>query len=276
MFTRALTALVLAFLVQPTAAAGVPHYQRVVLVVLENAAADAAAAQPYLKQLAAEGASLRAHSAITHPSQPNYVALVAGDLLGVTDNDRHVIDARHLGDLVEAKGLDWHVYAEGFPGDCSQVATRGEYARRHVPFLSFGNVADDPQRCAKITDAAGFSADALAGRLPAFSLYVPDNSSNGHDTGVEAASRWLERTFEPLLASPTFRQGTLFIVTFDEGTAADNRVFTVLLGEHVKAGAVSDRPYTHYSLLRTIEAALGLDTLGRNDATSAPIDDVFD
>ena len=30
------------------------------------------------------------------------------------------------------------------------------------------------------------------------------------------------------------------------------------------------------SLLRTIEAALGLDTLGRNDATSAPIDDVFD
>ena len=276
MLARALAALVLAFLAQPAAAAGVPDYQRVVLVVLENTAADTAAAQPYLQQLAAEGASLSSHSAITHPSQPNYVALVAGDLLGVTDNDRHVIDATHLGDLVEAKGLDWHVYAEGFPGDCGQVATRGEYARRHVPFLSFRNVADDPRRCAKITDAAGFSADALGGRLPAFTLYVPDNSSNGHDTGVEAAGRWLERSFGPLLASPTFRQGTLFIVTFDEGTAADNRVFTVLLGEHVKAGAVSARPYTHYSLLRTIEAAIGLETLGRNDATSAPIDDIFD
>jgi hypothetical protein len=40
-------------------------------------------------------------------------------------------------------------------------------------------------------------------------------------------------------------------------------------------GAVSDTRYDHYDLLRTIEALLGLGTLGRHDATASPITGIW-
>ena len=54
-----------------------------------------------------------------------------------------------------------------------------------------------------------------------------------------------------------------------------NRIYAALWGEAVRSGAVSERRYDHYSLLRTFEEALGLGTLGARDATAAPIDDVW-
>lgn len=37
----------------------------------------------------------------------------------------------------------------------------------------------------------------------------------------------------------------------------------------------SSAAYNHYSLLRTIEDGLSLGSLGRDDSTAAPIEDVF-
>ena len=43
----------------------------------------------------------------------------------------------------------------------------------------------------------------------------------------------------------------------------------------MRQGYVSHVRYTHYSLLRTIEAALGLGTLTANDRYAEPVNDVF-
>ncbi|MGD0238885.1 MAG: hypothetical protein ABSB59_01000 [Streptosporangiaceae bacterium] len=43
----------------------------------------------------------------------------------------------------------------------------------------------------------------------------------------------------------------------------------------MRPGYVSKVRYTHYSLLRTIEAALGLGTLTQNDRYAQPVNDVF-
>ena len=48
--------------------------------VLENENAGDALEQPFLKRLAERGAYFTAWSAITHPSQPNYIAMTAGDM----------------------------------------------------------------------------------------------------------------------------------------------------------------------------------------------------
>jgi YVTN family beta-propeller protein len=48
-----------------------------------------------------------------------------------------------------------------------------------------------------------------------------------------------------------------------------------MLGSGVRPGYVSHVRYTHYSLLRTVEAALGLGILGRNDRYAQPVNDVF-
>ena len=253
-----------------------PSFERIVIVVLENEDASDALDQPFLKSLAARGALLGSYAAITHPSQPNYIAMVAGDVHGVKNDQNVDLDVRHLGDLLEARGLRWKVYAEGYPGGCRLDARIGRYARKHVPFISFKNVQSDPARCAKIVDAWEFFDDIAAGTLPEYALFIPDLNDDGHDTGVGFADRWLETTFGPLLEDPRFTTGTLLVVTFDESRRfGGNRIYTALWGDSVIAGSVSTYPWNHYSLLRTVEESFQLGTLGLNDRSADPIGGIW-
>lgn len=263
----------------PAVASERPAFRKVMVIVLENTDYAEALAQPYLAELAKRGALLTNYHAVAHPSQPNYIALIAGDTLGCKDDERFELKAsvRHLGNLLEAKKKTWGVYAEGYTGRCDARTHIGKYARKHQPFMSFGNVSRNRRRCARIKDAAALDGDAAAGRLPDFSLYVPDMDDDGHDTGAAFASRWLEKSFGPRFADPKFMKDLLVVVTFDEdGGTQDNKVYAVLLGPGVRAGATSGARYSHYSLLKTIETGLHLGNLGRHDAAVAPIRDVWE
>lgn len=258
-----------------------PSIRHVIVVVLENEDATRAETQPYLHELASRGAVLRNYHALTHPSQPNYIAMVAGSAFDVRTDGAVVLDARHIGNLLEDKGLTWKTYAEGYPGGCFLGRTAGwmffgQYVQRHVPFLSFKNVRTDPERCARVVPASVLDDDVANGTLPNFALYVPNDSNNGHDTGIGKADRWLRQRFEPLLRDPKFADGTLLVITFDEGSdAGPNIVYTILVGAGVRPGAVSNAWYDHYSLLRTIEDIFKLGTLGRHDETASAIHDVW-
>src|SRR5512140_3058933 len=142
----------------------VPSAQHVFVVVLENEDETRAVLEPFMAQLAGRGALLRSFHAITHPSQPNYIALTSGSTYGVRTNLQVNLDVRHIGDLVEARNLRWKTYAESYPGDCylgmyAGSRSTGEYVRRHVPFLSYRNVQRDPRRCANVVDARELERD---------------------------------------------------------------------------------------------------------------------
>jgi phosphoesterase family protein len=256
---------------------GRPRFEKVLIVVLENTDYRDALRQPFLGRIAREGALLSNYHGITHPSQPNYIALTAGTVSGVTSNDPVTLANRHIGDLLDAKGLSWKAYAEDYPGDCYLSKESGDYARKHLPFLSFQNIQGDRQRCRdRVVNAAELSRDIVSGRLPQYSLYVPNQINDGHDTDVAHADRWLSRTFGPLLQDSRFTRGLLFVVTFDESdNDGTNHIYTSLWGAGVRPGATSDARYDHYSLLRTIEDAFTLGTLGKNDATATPISGVW-
>ncbi|MDE2236770.1 MAG: acid phosphatase, partial [Elusimicrobia bacterium] len=229
---------------------------------------------PFLTRLAKDGALLRQYYAVAHPSQPNYLALVSGSTHDVFSDDNVTLDGAQLGDLLEKAGKSWRVYAEGYPGGCFLGARRGRYVRKHVPFLSFREVQQDPARCARIVDGARFFSDLAAGSLPDYSLFIPDLDDDGHDTGVSFADRWLAKAFGPLL--PHWPADTLLIVTFDEDDyGGDNQVYTALYGSIVRPGAVSLERYNHYSLLRTMEDGLGVGTLGAKDEAASPIAGVW-
>jgi hypothetical protein len=254
---------------------GIEH---VFIVVLENTDASEAEKQPFIGRLISEGTHLRRYFALTHPSQPNYLAMTAGSLFGVDHGGPLLLRARHIGDLLEKKGLDWKAYAEEYPGDCSLVEdTPAGYARRHVPFLSYENIQKDKARCvAHVVNATTLDADIASGALPSYSLYIPTDFNNGHDTGVAAADRWLESRFGPLLNDERFTNRLLFILTFDEDASAiDNRVTTVLWGPSVKKGVVSDRYFDHYSMLRTVEDIFGAGSLGQHDAEARSFVDLL-
>jgi hypothetical protein len=203
--------------------------------------------------------------------------MTAGTTSGVTTNGPVSLNVRHIGDLLEAKGKTWKVYAEGFPGHCFLGERSGTYVRKHVPFLSFENIQKDPRRCANVVEASVLSADVATGNLPVYSLYIPDQRDDGHDTGPAFADRWMAQAFGPLLKNHVFMKGLLLVVTFDEADKSDpaNHIYTVLTGESVFPGSASKSPYNHYSLLRTIEDALGLGSLGKSDASASPIAGVW-
>ena len=252
------------------------NFNKVLIVVFENTDFNNAIKQPYFSSLAKEGSLSLNYHAATHPSQGNYIALVAGSILGVSDDRNVNLDARHIGDLLEDSGKSWKAYAEGYPGNCFLGSTSGRYARKHVPFLSFINVQQNPSRCARVQDEKAFLKDFNQGTLPNFSLYVPDLDNDGHDTGVAFGDKWLKKNFDPILHSEKMPKDLLVIITFDEGSrSSDNRIYTLFWGANVKKGFTTNLPYNHYTTLRTIEEEFSLGSLGQNDLKALPMKDIF-
>jgi hypothetical protein len=253
------------------------NISNVILIIFENTDYEAVMTQPYFEKLTSQGALLKSYYGIVRTSQPNYFAMVAGDTFGA-GNENITLDEPHLGDLLEQHGKSWKNYAEGFPGECYQGEKFGDYARKHVPFISFKNVQDNPERCARVVNGKQFYKDVKKKDLPNFSLYIPDQKNDGHNTGVGYADKWLSRFLPPLLADKELLKTTLIILTFDEATvggANGNRLYTLFLGANVHEGASSEQDYDHYCLLRTIEGIFDLPTLGKHDDRSSPIDDIW-
>jgi acid phosphatase len=101
-------------------------------------------------------------------------------------------------------------------------------------------------------------------------LIIPNMCHDMHDCGVAAGDAWL-RTFVPrITGSAAWHDGGTLFVTFDEGVASTtppNRIATIVSSPLVPAGTTSDVPHDHYSLLRTVQNAFGLDCL--EDSCSA-------
>ena len=277
------------------------HFDRVLIIVLENVDYEIAIQDKNLADLAAKGASFTNFHALFHPSYPNYLAMVAGTDFAThnrpfyrADNQINFPnDAAHhtIGDRLIEAGLDFKQYAEELPdGPCpwhlsgQHVAEkRGNYVRRHVPFFSFREVQE--KWCDRVirVDSGNaknfFVQDATKG-LVAYSFYTPNMNHNGHDTGVKVAGAWVKKFLDETFPEK-LRKGTLVIVTFDEsGGNRDNRIYTLFLGDMVKPANQQDpaalgKLYTHYSVLRTIEDNFSLQPLTENDRKAQPITDIW-
>ncbi len=85
-----------------------PPIEHVILVVLPRGPASEAS----IRTVANEGVLLANAHALAHPALPNRLALVSGSAWGVRAESAPPIDARHLGDLLDAKRLAWRVCAD--------------------------------------------------------------------------------------------------------------------------------------------------------------------
>ncbi len=98
----------------PTPKPLVPDFQHIVMIVFENKEFPRVIgnrSMPVYNQLARDYTLLTQHYAITHPSLPNYLALIGGDTFGITRNcEDCFINAPSLPDLIEASGRTWRTY----------------------------------------------------------------------------------------------------------------------------------------------------------------------
>ncbi|STX55756.1 Phospholipase C [Legionella beliardensis] len=259
---------------RPTSWNNIKH---IVMITFENTNEVDAVRQPFMKSLLTTGAYLGDFRATTHPSQPNYFALIGGSTFNVTSNSNVNLDGKHLGDLLIEKGKTWKAYVEDLPSaPCYTGSSRGNYVRKHAPFISFKSVQNNPTICKNIVPANQFFTDLANNNLPSFALYTPNELNDGHDTDVSFSDAWLAQTFGPIFNNPNVMKDTLFILTFDEDAWTEaNKVYTAFVGAGVKASMRSNSRYTHYSLLKTIEEIYQLGTLNRNDLSAKLITDIW-
>lgn len=252
---------------------GLPDFAHVYLLVLENHEAGAivgSASAPYINSLIAKYGLATNYTGVSHPSQPNYIALFSGSTQGIADDGVHTLSAANLVDQLETKGKTWNVFAQDYPGGCyagttnsgsgDGIGAAGSYARKHDPAISFTDIASNPARCARISSLANF--DPAAGN---FELIVPNDCNDMHSCSIATGDAFL-KTFVPrITGSPAFAHSVLFI-TFDEGTSdvgGGGRVATIVVSPLTPAGFTSATAYNHYSILRTVEDAWGLGCLGK-------------
>jgi acid phosphatase len=211
---------------------------------------------PYLNGLARQGALFTGSRAITHPSEPNYLALFSGSTQGVSDDScPHQFSGPSLGSELIAAGRTFAGYSEGLPAVGSGVCESGGYARKHVPWINFSSVPTADSK-----PWTSFPAGNFAG-LPTVSFVIPNLCDDMHDCPVATGDAWV-RAHLSGYASWAMTHHSLLIVTWDENDdSPGNLIPTILAGQPVRPGRYG-QPITHYSVLRTLEALYRLPLLG--------------
>jgi phospholipase C len=246
----------------------------VVVVVMENRSYGqivGSPSAPYLNGLAKRYGLATNYQAVSHPSEPNYLALFGGSTFGVADDAVHTISGTNIADQLERAGLTWRVSAENVPPGCFTGATafarsdgKGWYARKHEPAISFANIQRAPARCAQIQPLGAFRAGAAS-----VQFVFPNMCHDMHDCSTATGDAFLRAWLPKVLGSPTFAQ-TLLVITWDEGSGGPGggQVATIVAGPRVAAGTRSAAAFSHYSIVRTIDDLFGLPCL-RNACKAA-------
>ncbi|HEY5341779.1 MAG TPA: alkaline phosphatase family protein [Candidatus Aquilonibacter sp.] len=274
----------------------VPRYDHVFVIMDENkdygriiGSADA----PELTQLA-HAYVLDSHfDAEAHPSEPNYVALVGGSTFGMHDDAayaEHTIDGANLATQLEAAHLRWKEYLESIPSPGSLAVVAADpsgkaappnvdvYAAKHSGFINFRSVQHDPHRAQELVGFDRLRADLAEGDVPAFGMIVPNLCNDMHGSNepgtpedcrysnpgrlIRRGDRVAGGLVREIMASPAWKAGNVAIViTFDEnegGGPDGGWIPTIVITNHGPRHFVDATPYNHYSLLRTIEDAFGI------------------
>jgi phosphatidylinositol-3-phosphatase len=252
-------------------ATGLPRPDHVLIAIFENKSyAQIAGSRnaPYLNEVMAQSAVFTKARAITHPSQPNYVALFAGSTYGVHSDHCPVRlgDRPNLGRQLLDAGLGFAGYSEDLPRTGYTGCSAGRYAAKHNPWVDFSNIpssANLPYR--------DFPTDYA--RLPTVSFVIPNLCNDMHDCSVAVGDRWARDNLDGYLRWAT-THNSLLVITFDENDGdRGNRILTLFAGAVVKPGRYAE-PVDHYRVLATIEHLYGLPWLNRAGETT-PITDAW-
>ena len=222
------------------ASTGMPRYTHIFVIVVENKGYDLIigprTAAPNINGLAQQYGLASQFFAEVHPSEGNYIAMLAGDTLGIHDNDAyyckpgtpdkwctkshrsdyvdHTFTARSLMDQLQARGLTWKGYMESLP-EPGSLAVRWPtpdkpvagvpeqlYAAKHNGFVNFRNVQQDPTRSSKIVDFDALYRDLASGEMPNYAQIVPNqcNDMHGRDAGLDVPADCRKTNPQALIA----------------------------------------------------------------------------
>jgi phospholipase C len=214
------------------------------------------------------------------PSLAAYLILTSGDQHGVCD-DASPAQHRLTGDTIFARvtdaGREWRVYAESMTSNC-QATNSGDYAVRHTAAPYFPALKADCDRwqipMGTLT-AGALHTDLTSGRLPAFSMAIPNLCHEMHGAGgcgkslVRDGDDWVKEFMTGVQSSPDWRSGRLtVIVTWDEGSSRSNHIPLLVLSPDSRQKSVAT-PATQCAVSRMITDVLAVAPVGC--AATAPV-----
>ena len=253
-----------------------PSPAHIVIVIDENKSfgdiIGPAPKAPFINALAARGALLN-FFALHHPSQPNYMELFAGQLLGVCADECPIgpFTDQNLGAALIAAGKSFTGFAENLPAQ-PRLACKGLFRAKHAPWVDFANIpaASTKDFSEFPTTAAGFE------QLPVVSLVIPNMTDDMHNGSgiakqVATGNAWLKTNLNAY-ADWAETNNSLLIVTWDEDSTPNvpkcpkvintmppaNHIATIIMGESVPSGQTPADQYNHHDLLRTILDMYGI------------------
>ena len=187
---------------------------------------------------------------------------------------------------------------------------RGLYASKHSGFMNFESVQKDPRRAERIVGFDQLDKDLASNNLPTFALIVPNQCNEMHGLGagpgvpadcvgandhglplIKRGDAFTGELVKKLQATKTWasKDNVAIIITFDEGSGKSvggccgitpgapsnyggGHIPTVVITNHGPRGVKDETPYSHYSLLRTLEDAFGVKGyLGHANDTAAGV-----
>jgi hypothetical protein len=233
--------------------------------------------------------------AITHPSLPNYIAMVGGDTFGIAadgeaSNATYQVSSQtpNIASQLEDAGFTWHEYSESQQTPCALSDTGSDpsaFASKHDPMPHYLITQNDPTCQADDVSydpqgsMPGMAADITAGTFFNYVFISPNLCDDGHDDcpplndHVAQQDAWLSSNLPLILNSSAYQANGLVVVTWDEddNNGGNNQIMTILLSPMLaNPGQPDGTLYSHYSALATIEAGFGLPNLpathGHSDA----------
>ena len=234
------------------------------LVVIEenHSFSQLRSGMPYTFQLAQRYGYAVHFRGVSHPSLPNYLAIISGRTYGIEDDigpAGHRLHGPTVFGRALADGRSAAVFAQAMPSPCP-LRDASPYAVRHNPWTYF---VDERAQCRTYDLPFGSFARTVAdGKLPRAGMVVPDLDHDAHDGTLTAADKWFQDMMDTVFAGPDWQSGHLVVVltTDEDDRAHGNRVFTMVIHpsqrHHVVRAALD-----HSSLARLYAEVTGVPPL---------------
>lgn len=219
-------------------------FRHVFLIMMENQGPNILRAPqtPYIAALARRYGLADHYFGVTHPSLPNYVALLAGRTFGShSDNATQTFPGPTLVQQLDQHHISWQAFMEGLPypgysGLWYPAPSRGSaepadalYAKKHDPFLLFPSLSAADR--ARVVPLAQLGPELARGRVPQFVWITPNlcNDMHGQPNLPGATcpedrpaqlwrdgNRFLAEWIPRIMASPAWQGNSVIFVVWDE------------------------------------------------------------
>ncbi len=172
------------------------HYDHVFVIVEENHGfTDVIGnpAAPNLNALASQYGVATSYYAVSHPSEPNYVALLGGSTFTVASDNAYYVNrvvAPSLISELDQAGISWKAYLQGLPhpgyqGICYPANCNGApdkdplYVSKHNAIANLTSSLN-PADWSRQVPVQRLAADLRGGHVPAFNWVIPDECHDQH------------------------------------------------------------------------------------------------